>query len=330
MQGKGIFPYDGYETDRKLVTMVELILSGEAKSTKKLADYFGVTDRTIRNYRNRLMEVWNVDIEFDSEGVNSIKNLGALANYVKSNYLRADDVNIILATLVQSKSFMPERMTVIQKSLVNLLEEKEAARLNEILTMDTSGYSVNDRDILHFVRKIREALIDEKKIEITYKPPKKLAKRHKITPYSFACDFGKYYLISKTEDKDFLINFRIDRIESIVILKEEGKRPAEFNVNDYLKKTWYMYSDKEVEVRVRFDDICYEVVTEKNMVDGKLINRVEGEYFEYKFRANGTKGIIIWLLGFGGAAEVLSPESLREEIKRTVSNMVKKYCITEK
>ena len=39
----------------------------------------------------------------------------------------------------------------------------------------------------------------------------------------------------------------------------------------------------------------------------------------------GTKEISLWILSYGGNAEVLHPQSLRDEIAETAKDMVKRY-----
>ncbi len=122
------------------------------------------------------------------------------------------------------------------------------------------------------------------------------------------------------------MHFRIDRISSLCILDEEGKRLEEFNINDYMRKTWYMYGGQETKVVVKFTIGCKKVVTERNMAVGRIIEEND-EYFIYEFICNGVKGIRIWLMGFGAEAEVLEPVKLRDEIREVVKNMAKKYKI---
>lgn len=119
-------------------------------------------------------------------------------------------------------------------------------------------------------------------------------------------------------------HYRIDRISSIKISDEEGKRDDQFNVYDYLRKTWNMFSGPETKVRIKFKSFCRKVVTELNLVDGVFVDGND-DYFIYDFNCHGTAGIKLWLMGFGPNAEVLEPVELREQIKNDVEKMVELY-----
>lgn len=319
-----VLPYSEYSKSRKLLEMFRLIKSGEVTSQEELANIFEVSTKTIGNYKRELQEEWDAEILYNkSESRYVIEREGILGLLKSTQPITADDVNLILATLVESQNFMETKMNIIKNGLLGLLPEEEAKKLGKMLHTEKSD-KCNDQPIAFNLNKIRRAIADEKKIEFTYRSGAGNHKVHKITPYSFACEFGKYYIIGKPEDKEKLVHFRLDRIGKVDILEELGVKSDEFNVYNYLKKTWYMYGGEETTVKVKFNKEFYNVVTEKNMIEGNLIEQNE-DYFVYEFVANGTLGIKLWLLGFGSGAEVLEPKELREEFKNISKNMVKLY-----
>jgi len=97
-------------------------------------------------------------------------------------------------------------------------------------------------------------------------------------------------------------------------------------VHDYLKRTWYMYGGDETRVKVKFNNRCYKIVTEKSLLEGSLIEENE-DNFIYEFVCNGTFGIKLWIMGFGADAEVIAPVVFREEIIDSIKNMNKVYGI---
>ncbi|KGK86571.1 WYL domain-containing protein [Clostridium sp. HMP27] len=321
-----MLPYSEYTKPRLLFDTFYLIKSGQATNKKELASLFETSEKTISNYIKQLNSDFQTLITFDEDNGRYIIEHEGTMGLLKRNYpITADDVMIIISTLMQSQSFMETKMSIIKNSLLSLLPEEESKKLKEMLHFEkTNNY--DDQNIEFNMMKIRKAITEEKKITFNYKSYEGKRKNYKIVPYSFAYDLGKFYIIGKPEDKDFLMHLRIDRIGDVQILQEEGKRLEEFNVYNYLKKTWYMYGGSEIKVLVRFKNTCKKVVTERNMVEGRIIEEDEN-YFKYEFICNGTKGIKLWLLGFGGQAEILEPVELREEMKEIVQNMIKVYGI---
>lgn len=327
-----MLPYSQYGKSRKLLETFRLIKSGIATTPKEIANLFETSTDNIHNYIKELNEGWETDIIYDkSEKVYRINDEeyingdGILERIKYVQPITADDVNLILASLVQSQTFMETKMAVIKNSLLGLLPKNEAKKLKDMLHFEKST-NIDHQYIELNVKNLRKAIGDEKKVSFRYNSAVGNHKTHTIIPYSFASELGKYYIIGYLESKDSLVHFRIDRISNVTILAEDGRRNSKFNVYDYLKRTWSMYGGEETRVKVRFNKSCYKVVTEKNLIDGSLIEE-NNDYFIYEFICNGTFGIKLWLMSFGAKAEVIEPVALREEIIDSIRNMNKVYGI---
>lgn len=319
-----MLPYSDYKKTRRVFEMFFLIKSGQVTTKKNLAALFDTTIDTIENYVDELNSDFRTYIHI-KKGTDTyiIEEEGIMGLLKRSYPLTADDVMIILSSLTQSQSFMETKMSIIKNSLLGILPEEESRKLEDMLHFEKrKGH--NDQNIEFNITKIRKAIAEEKKITFMYTNSEGSRKSHKIVPYSFACELGKYYIIGKPDEKNSLIHLRIDRMGDVRILEEEGKRLTAFNVYNYLKKTWYMYSGPETRVLVKFKNGCKKVVTERNMAEGRVVEE-DKDYFTYEFICNGTNGIKLWLMGFGGDAEVLKPLEFREEMKKTVESMTKVY-----
>lgn len=313
---------------KRVFDTYRLINEGKVVTKRELADEFNVTLDTIKNYVSELKLYFNVDIKNDGKRY-IIKDGGDFEDLKNDNkistddLISADDVILVISALIQSNAFMETKMSIIRNSLLKALPPKEAKKLKDMLVFDRTGDG-KDRMVEENVKKIRSAIAKEKKISFSYKDYDDNIKRYTMIPYSFACDLGKYYIIGKRDDTKTLKHMRIDRIITLDVTDVEGKKEEKFNVYNYLKKTWYMFGGEETKVVVRFLKKCKKLVLERNMSFGRVI-REDDEYFDYEFICNGTGGIRIWLMGLGGEAEVLEPESLRNEIKKSVEEMMKIY-----
>lgn len=320
---------EGVKKLRRVFDTYLLIRDGEAVTKQQLVDKLNVSPDTIKNYVAELKRNFYVDIKNDGKRY-IIKNGGDFEGLQNDNkistddLISAEDVILVISALIQSNAFMETKMSIIRNSLLKALPPKEAKKLKDMLVFDRKGDG-KDRMIEENVKKIRSAIATEKKISFTYRDHEDKNKKYTMIPYSFAYDLGKYYIIGKRDDKETLSHMRIDRIISLEVLVDvPGKKEEKFNVYNYLKKTWYMFGGEETKVVVRFLKKCKKVVTERNMSFGDIVSE-DDEYFDYEFTCNGTKGIKLWLMGFGGEAEVLEPESLRNEIKKSVKEMMKIY-----
>lgn len=327
-----MLPYSDYGKSRKLLETFRLIKSGIATTPQKIADIFEISPDNIHNYVKELNEEWETDIIYDKSKkiyrINDEDDVNGDGILEANKYVQpvtADDVNLILVSLIQSQTFMETKMEVIKNSLLGLLPRNEARTLKDMLYFDKDSNS--DHQYIEFnVKNLRTAIAEEKKVSFSYTSAVGNHKIHTIIPYSFACELGKYYIIGYLESKECLLHFRIDRISNVNILEEDGKRDSKFNVYDYLKRTWYMYGGDVTRVKVKFNNRCYKVVTEKSLLEGTLLEENK-DYFVYEFVCNGTYGIKLWIMGFGADAEVMEPIEFREEVIDSIRNMNKVYGI---
>jgi predicted DNA-binding transcriptional regulator YafY len=334
MNNKGDKP-----TVEKRRLMYQAIKERRYTKRKELAEYLNVKERTITNYISYLKKHYGLIIENDpSDYTYKIIDEGYYWKY-DYNYsqektaLTERQVSIILSALASSRPAMPTEIGIIMGNLYRMLSKEERKRLEKLYHFD-GDKNKDDQFVIYTMDSIREAINRSRKIMITYKNAAGKISKKILSPYSFASDFGKYYLIAKLDNEDKLKNYRVDRIRNVDIL-EVSLDPNKLNIDEYLKKAWYMYTEEEVDIVVKFKDKAYAVVNERNMKIGKKlfaedlkeygIDQIEEGYFYYKFTALGTKGIRLWLLGFGCEAEIISPNELREEVKRIAQGMVEVY-----
>ena len=307
---------------RRMFDTYLLIKQGSIVIKKDLAKELNVSEDTIKNYVSNLRCYFKVGIH-NENGKYVIDDPGDFEG-MKQNYpLNEYDVVLIISTLIQSDAFMETKMAIIRDNLLNMLPEYKRKKLKSMFVMDKKE-NKDDRDIQKTITKIQEAITDGKKMNFIYKKKKGSFDNFTMIPYNIACDFGKYSIIGKRDEREILYNLRIDRISNLIVSDKPGRRPKDFNLYDYLKKTWYMWNGQETRVVVRFEEGCRQVVTERNMSVGRII-REDDKYFDYEFICNGIDGIKIWLMGFGGEAEVLEPKSLRNKMKAAAEKMIEVY-----
>jgi hypothetical protein len=116
--------YSYYGKSRKLLETFRLIKLGIATTPKEIANIFEIETDNIHNYVKELNEVWETDIIYDKSQkayrINDEEDVngdGILEGIKYVQPITADDVNLILAYLIQSQTFMETKMAVIKNSL---------------------------------------------------------------------------------------------------------------------------------------------------------------------------------------------------------------------
>lgn len=118
--------------------------------------------------------------------------------------------------------------------------------------------------------------------------------------------------------------FRIDRIKNYKHLGEKFKTiySNRFEEGEFRKRVQFMYTGKLQKVVLRFYGENPEPILDR-LPTARVIEQYDKEC-TIEAEVYG-KGIIMWLLSQGSKVEVLKPESMREEMKQELQDMLKLY-----
>lgn len=171
-----------------------------------------------------------------------------------------------------------------------------------------------------------------------------------VNPLKLMWVNGYYYLITfeRASDKSAMsehnaifVNYRVDRMVDVICLDEEAENIGTFNEDSYRYKNPVMYSDRDGYKTMVLR--CSERLI-NNVIDtfGFNVNiRTPEEHYKRTgkdFRTDNDDGFVIveinsvgadglkmWALEYGYGAEILEPESLREEMYAAAENLLKMY-----
>ncbi len=132
-------------------------------------------------------------------------------------------------------------------------------------------------------------------------------------------DSGKY-----VHKYNYPAIFRIDRIKTYKRLNEKFKvvYADRFEEGEFRKRVQFMYPGRLEKIRFKFfsdnpEPILDRLPTAKIVSTGEHEVTIEAEVY--------GKGCLMWLLSQGNKVEVLAPESLREEMKKKITEMLGRY-----
>lgn len=249
----------------------------------------------------------------------------------------------ILVDAISSSKFITKKKTI---DLVNKLSRLSSIYickdLNKQIWVDDRSKAINEEIFIN-IDKINNAIRYKKQISFNYYDyncEKKLVPRlndHKelktyiVTPIATILKNENYYLVLADKKHNDLSNYRIDRMKNIVILNEKARCLNEiddckngFNLAIYSKKSFKMFSGYEGEVEVKFNQNLLNFMIDEFGGNIDISNNSDGSY-NGKFIAKIGKGLARWILQLGDDAIILSPESLKEEIKNELLDMINLY-----
>ena len=170
-----------------------------------------------------------------------------------------------------------------------------------------NNYVVNrikpdNEQIYYIIDAINDAINAGKQISFQYYDYTGLKKKvlknkgevYKLSPYKLLWCGDYYYVLGYSEKKSKVINFRVDRIASKpeILDKDIVPMPDDFDIENYTKEVFFMFSGEKVLVDLRCDN--------------SLMKNISQSYF------------FGWVFGFNGKVQILAPESVKEQYRQMI------------
>lgn len=135
-------------------------------------------------------------------------------------------------------------------------------------------------------------------------------------PYHLVFHDGFWYLAAYCHHREEIRLFRVDRIQSLTPTGEHFPAIKEFDFDAYMGAAWRMERGREFPFEIRLTGDAARLVQETRFHRSQKVTPIPGnkEAVLFSARASGLRSIARWVLSFGGEAEVLAPEELRQYV----------------
>lgn len=245
----------------------------------------------------------------------------------------------LLTDAVLSADFITRKKTgQLVKKLEGLLNEYQAeayARRSFIENRD----KCENEEIYYNIDALERAVQEKCKVSLSYLRHRlgengrlaETSRKMTVSPYALVWADDHYYLICNYEKYDNLMHLRLDRMKSVQLLDEPFRHFSEvceyreeFNVAEYTRKTFLMFSGAEKEVV--FDcsaDILEQVVD--RFGDQIYIRPLEENTFRFVCKACVSDGLVSWIMQFKSKIEVKSPAGLRDKVALAANEIAAIY-----
>lgn len=247
--------------------------------------------------------------------------------YLMSREVEPSEAHL-LCDAVCALPFIPEKQTLdLIRKLQSLVSVYERRHIHN-LTVDRSEQKTANKQIFYSIEMLDEAIEKGVKVQFnycSYNEDKQLVPRrsspYTVSPYGMVYSNEHYYLIARMEGKEKPGPWRIDRILDID-LTDEPREPweGEESVRDLVR-----HSVKAHVGEVETVDLLVDRRALNDVIDEFGTDITIGEWPEDAGREPEHRrlhvtvrvcpsGMKYWALQFLAHVEVLSPESLRQEI----------------
>jgi predicted DNA-binding transcriptional regulator YafY len=150
-----------------------------------------------------------------------------------------------------------------------------------------------------------------------------------IQPWHLFLVDGEWYVTGFCEDRKAQRDFHLSRIQEAKVLTEEGayRVPQGFDGAAYVRSALGVrHGEPPVTVTVRFSPYQSKWIAERTYHPTQTLTPQPDGSTLLTMTVTGTWEVRRWVLGFGAEAEVLEPQSLRDELQDELKKLRKIYA----
>lgn len=305
----------------RMVGIILLLGNRDRLTAKDLAEIFEVSKRTIYRDVQALSELQvPIVAEKGLDGGYSILD----DYFIKPVMLSEEEVEAIylgcnfLSEQEQFPLSHAARMAMEKLSAILSLELKD--RGQEILKSISFNLLSNQiaRDCSDVLFRVKFAVDQKKTIEIEYRGLNGTTKR-KVDPYELVCENNAWYFRGFCQLRQEIRQFKLVRIVELKITNDSFNHK---NVN----QSKVVEQSEEVVVKIRKASSLY-INLKEHQVYKSLIDVEDGErlYLRFPRKEYSNPYLFRIILSFGDQAEILEPDSIRDEFITATKNILKNY-----
>lgn len=199
-------------------------------------------------------------------------------------------------------SYLPDEITI------------DLRQLDSVYSFKTTATSVQD---LETFTQLTDATLKGLRIEVDYHTMYRDEDSHReIDPYHMANINGQWYLFAYCHLRKGVRVFSPSRIRSLRATGEVFRRPADFNVAEYLKDTFSVIKGDPAGgtfvVRLRFDASIARYIRERIWHPSQQLTALDDGELELRLELESLAEVRHWVLSWGSAVEVLEPSELHD------------------
>lgn len=247
--------------------------------------------------------------------------------YVASRKFELAELKLLIDAVESSKFITGKKSDdLIEKihSMTSTGQMEKLKRNNYVV----SRIKPDNEQIYDIVNAINDAINVGKQISFQYYDYTRLKKKvlknkgevYKLSPYKLLWCGDYYYVLGYSEKQGMVINFRVDRIATIPEIQSKDilPMPDDFDIENYTKEVFFMFSGEKVQVDLRCDNSLMKTMVDRFGEDVTTL-AYDMTSFRIQTEVSASPTFFGWLFGFGGKVQILAPEILKEQYREMLS-----------
>lgn len=314
-----------------ILAILWMLSSGEKITAKQISEKLEMNIRTVYRYIDTL----------STSGVPIISEPGHNGGYTLLNsFIEAplffdfeEQTSLYHAAVFAEEAgyYGGEVLNRAISKLSKYSNQEQETKINQHLTSLEVISRLSSLSMEPFLRELEKAVADGYTVKIQYyKSGEEKSKYRLVDPYRIIYWNNKWYVIGFCHLRNDIRSFRVDRIESLMLIENKFNRPENFSARDFFMKNLLpTIEDKEGIISLvingntrALDDICQHWFL--------------GHYLQERTSNQAVflleKGMIhtyvpYLLLPYGKSIQVIEPISLKKRLVEVLSELIKFYQI---
>ena len=241
----------------------------------------------------------------------------------------------LLVDSVQSSKFITEKKTFsLIKKIENLASAYDAQLLQRQVYVRGRVKSMNE-SAYYNVDEISNAINADRVIRFQYfeytvtkeRRFRKDGALYEVSPFALMWDDENYYLLAWDDSAQMLKHYRVDKMTGISMTdsKRKGKDAFEkIDMSSYSGHVFGMFTGTEQSVKLKFASHLVGAVIDRFGKDVMIFPQ-GNDHFTVSIPVAVSPQFFAWVFGFGDEVEILSPASVREEMKKRLQLVSGRY-----
>ena len=262
-------------------------------------------------------------------------------NLAANGVISGNEIRLFVGRILQygyrgtiSTSWRSQNEAAAKKKSETLIEKIHTMTSpGQVAKLKRNNYVVNrikpdNEQIYYIIDAINDAINAGKQISFQYYDYTGLKKKvlknkgevYKLSPYRLLWCGDYYYVLGYSEKKSKVINFRVDRIASKpeILDKDIIPMPDDFDIENYTKEVFFMFSGEKVLVDLRCDNSLMKTMVDRFGEDVTTL-AYDMTSFRVQTEVSASPTFFGWVFGFSGKVQILAPESVKEQYRQMIS-----------
>ncbi|MEQ8156797.1 MAG: WYL domain-containing protein [Clostridiaceae bacterium] len=295
----------------RLLSIYERLNKGEIIEKAQLAEYFGVTQKSIQRDIDDL-RAYIAEVHFTESEIaikyDKVKKGYYLVRYERE-WLTNEEVIALCKILLESRAFCKEELNNLISKLLTQVVPNDRKKIENIIINEQHYYVPlqHGKYLFSILWKLSQLITYNEFTQFTYTRQDGAVNERLVKPVAIMFSEYYFYLIAYIAEgnKDFPTVFRVDRITDLNGTKQYFNIPYKdkFNDGEFRKRVQFMYSGELRRVTFKYNGPSIEAVLDR-LPTAEVLSDGDGKY-TIRVEVYGN-GIDMWLRSQGDKVEILT------------------------